>query len=176
MTKNIRRILAGAVVAAVLAAVSVLSGVASPANAATDYWVEKYDDHTDIVVDWFAVRRRRRRIRGQPSVQACQDLTAWYIPDLGGSSSTPRAWAGWTPAPRRPTRTTRSPRHPHRVLLDWEDLLGDRRRLSGLIHEHPPAIMPGTPHGVPGIGASAPGLDGEWPDRAMSPPLAWGSP
>ena len=55
MTKHIRRILAGAVVAAVLAAVSVLSGVASPANAATDYWVEKYDDHTDIVVDWFAV-------------------------------------------------------------------------------------------------------------------------
>ena len=55
MTKNIRRILAGAVVAAVLAAVSVLSGVVSPANASTDYWVEQYDDHTDIVVDWFAV-------------------------------------------------------------------------------------------------------------------------
>ena len=108
MTENIRRILAGAVVAAVLAAVSVLSGVVSPANAATDYWVEKYDDHTDIVVDWFAVDD----VAATPRLvaQACEDLTDLVRTHLGGSSISPRAWAGWTNAPRKPTRTTRTTR------------------------------------------------------------------
>ena len=54
MTKHIRRILAAAAVCRRSAAAA-SAPRASPATAATDYWVEKYDDHTDIVVDWFAV-------------------------------------------------------------------------------------------------------------------------
>jgi hypothetical protein len=77
MTKNLRRILAGAVVAAVVAAVSVLGGVVSPASAATIYWVEKYDDHTDIVVDWFAVDD----VAESPQVvlPACDSITSWFF-------------------------------------------------------------------------------------------------
>jgi hypothetical protein len=60
MPTFIRRPLATGAVATGLTAATAFGGLGAPANAteldpARNYWIEHYPDHTDIVIDWFAV-------------------------------------------------------------------------------------------------------------------------
>lgn len=54
MMKTIRRTFAPGLVAVATTAAIVLGG-GPAAQAATGFWIEGHSDHTDIVVDWYAV-------------------------------------------------------------------------------------------------------------------------